>query len=126
MTDNRPRQSSQSHFRDRLIAVDPLPLDSHENVQQELHAMFVRELSTPRRVFFGFIATIAVVMGFVCGFLAITEPELPMVARIALGTGSLFGMAWAYVSAEVFCCAESWTVESTVVVLQPWCGSLQC
>jgi hypothetical protein len=37
----------------------------------------------------------------VCGSLAITESDLPTPARVALGTGVLFGLAWAAVAGRV-------------------------
>ena len=63
--------------------------------------MFVRELSRPRRSIYGFVAFAALVSAGVCGSLALTEPDLPTPARVGLGTGVLFGLAWAAVAAKV-------------------------
>ena len=63
--------------------------------------MFVRELTSPRRVFFGIVATIAACSAVVCGFLTVTEPDLPTMARAGLGVGTLFGIAWAIVAGRI-------------------------
>jgi MFS family permease len=99
MNDDRPEH--RTDFRDRLLAVEPLSPDSAKHLQQELHAMFVRELTTPRRITFSIVADIALVSAAVCAFLALTEPTLPMLPRIGLGTGTLFGLAWATIAARV-------------------------
>ena len=95
MTNNR------NEFADRLIAVEPRSTTSRQQLQQELHAMFVRELTTPRRVFFGFVGVAAVISASVCGLLALTEPNLPTLPRIGLAVGTLFGLAWAAVAARI-------------------------
>ena len=56
--------------------------------------MLTRKLTAPRRVFYCFIAVAASVSTLICGFLALTEPELPPMTRLGLGTGVLFGLAW--------------------------------
>ena len=63
--------------------------------------MFVRELTTARRFFFGMVAVGALVSTVVCGSLAITEPNLPTLARVGLATGTLFGLAWFAVAARI-------------------------
>ena len=63
--------------------------------------MFQRELSTPRRFFFGAVAIGGVISGLVCATLALTEPELQPLPRTALAVGSLFGIAWAVVAARI-------------------------
>ena len=63
--------------------------------------MFVRELSTTRRTFFAINAVVALVSAAVCGALALTEPDLPILARIGLGTGTFFGLAWTVILARV-------------------------
>ena len=88
-------------FRDRLIAVEPLASESKKRLQQELHAMFIRELTAPRRITYGLVAIVALGSAAVCGFLAVTEPDLPMLTRIAFGVGTLFGLAWTVVTAGI-------------------------
>lgn len=95
MTDN------QTKLGERLLAVEPLSSDSRQQLQQELHAMFTRELTTTRRGIFGAVAVVALVSAGVCGSLALTEPVLPLLTRTALGIGTLFGLAWAAVAARV-------------------------
>lgn len=85
----------------RLLAIEPLPPASRQQLEQELSAMFQRELSTPRRFFFGFVAIGGVISGLVCATLALTEPELPPLPRTAVAIGSLFGVAWAVVAARI-------------------------
>ncbi|BBO34485.1 hypothetical protein [Lacipirellula parvula] len=88
-------------FSQRLLAVEPLPPASRQQLEQELSAMFQRELSTPRRLFFGAVAIGGVISGLVCAALALTEPDLPPLPRTALAVGSLFGVAWAVVAARI-------------------------
>jgi predicted membrane channel-forming protein YqfA (hemolysin III family) len=95
MTDNRKQ------FADRLIAVEPHSPTSRQRLQQELHAMFVRELTTPRRVFFAIVGVVALISATVCGSLALTEPSLPTLPRVGLAVGTLFGLAWAAVAARI-------------------------
>ena len=95
MTNNRKQ------FADRLIAVEPHSLTSRQQLQQELHAMFVRELTTPRRVFFAIVGIAALISATVCGSLALTEPNLPTLPRVGLAVGTLFGLAWAAVAARI-------------------------
>lgn len=99
MKDDRTPQTTR--FSDRLAAVEPLAAEPRKHLEEELHAMFVRELTTPRRVFFGIVATIAFVSAVVCGALAATEADLPILARIGLGTGTLFGLTWTVVAARI-------------------------
>jgi uncharacterized membrane protein len=63
--------------------------------------MFVRELTIPRRVVFSIIGVVAFVSAMVCGMLSVTEPELPRLARVALGVGTMFGLAWTTVLARI-------------------------
>ena len=63
--------------------------------------MFIRELSTARRTVFGVVALAALISAGVCGFLALTEPTLPTLARVGLSVGTLFGLAWAVEGARI-------------------------
>ena len=56
--------------------------------------MFIRKLSTPRRLFLGVVSVAALASALVCGSLAATEPELPPIARAGLATGALMGIGW--------------------------------
>jgi MFS family permease len=63
--------------------------------------MFIRELTIPRRITFGIVATVALGSATVCGYLALTEPGLPLLARVGLGTGTLFGLTWTAMAARL-------------------------
>jgi hypothetical protein len=103
MSNNTPKipTNAPTNFGDRLLAVEPLAPHSRQQLQQELHAMFIRELTTPRRFFFGVVAAAALVSATVCASLAITEPTLPPLARGGLAVGTFFGLAWAVVAARI-------------------------
>ena len=63
--------------------------------------MFIRELTTTRRVVFGIVAIVALTTALVCAGLAVTESTLPALPRIGLAVGTLFGLAWASVAARI-------------------------
>jgi hypothetical protein len=85
--------NDRTTFRDRLVAVESLSPKSRETLQQELRNMFIRELRLPGRIIFGAVATFCLATAALCGFLAVTQTDLPPLARIGLGTGTLFGLA---------------------------------
>lgn len=85
----------------RLLAVEQIAPNSRQQLEQELSHMFQRELSQTRRTFFGAVAAGALVSGGVCGALALSEPDLPTLPRIALAVGSLFGLAWTVVAGRI-------------------------
>jgi len=96
-------ESPNTHktFSDRLVSVESLKPNVQEQLEKELHNMFIRELNTPRRMLFGIIATFAAISGLVCASLVLTEQELPIAARVGLGVGSLFGIAWAVIIGRI-------------------------
>jgi MFS family permease len=94
-------KSDRSSFGDRLLAVEPLTIDSRQKLETELRSMFVRELTTTRRTMFAIVAVVALASAGICGWLAATEPTLPIVARIGLATGTLFGLAWTAIGARL-------------------------
>lgn len=63
--------------------------------------MMIRQLSLPSRIFIGIVAVFALGSATVCGFLAVTEHSLPQIARIGLGTGVVFGLAWTAWSVKI-------------------------
>ena len=63
--------------------------------------MFIRELTTTRRVVFGIVAIVALTSALICASLAVTESTLPALPRIGLAVGTLFGFAWAVVAARI-------------------------
>lgn len=97
MADHEPRSAAAStarDFRDRLLAVGAPDPEFQTRLQQEIRQMVTRKLSMPRKLFLGFVGCAALVSSLVCGALAATEPQLPPIARIGLGTGVLFGLGW--------------------------------
>jgi hypothetical protein len=94
-------KNEQSTFRDRLLAAERLSPDTQQKLQQELHAMFTRELTTPNRIVIAIVALVGLATAALCGYLAITRVNLPIVARIGLGTGTLFGLAWTALAVRI-------------------------
>ena len=94
-------RTDSARFSDRLMSVEPLSPALRVQLEQELQTMFMREVSPPRRSIYGVVALVALVSAGVCGSLAITEADLPTPARLGLGTGVLFGLAWATVAARI-------------------------
>lgn len=86
--------NDHTKFRDQLLAVEPMASGVRENLQKEIQNMLTKELSLPRKIVFGVVTITALASSVVCGSLALTEPELPLLARIGLGTGTFFGLAW--------------------------------
>lgn len=88
-------------FGERLLAVEPLTAQSAQHLEKELSTMFVRELSTFRRVVVGFVGVFALLGGIASGTLAFTEAGLPPLARGGLGVGAVFGLAWAVMAVRM-------------------------
>jgi hypothetical protein len=93
--------NDRTTFRDQLLAVEPLSPDYREKLEKELRTMFIRQLNLPGRIFFGVIAIFCVAIAGLCGYLAVMQTELPMVARVGLGIGTLFGLTGAVILARV-------------------------
>jgi hypothetical protein len=81
-------------LREQLLAVEPPSFDLRDRLEQEIQNMFVRKLSTNSRVFISTLIVVDFAAAVLCGSLAATEENLPLVARIGLGTGVLFALAW--------------------------------
>jgi hypothetical protein len=99
MTDEFP--TSSPDFAERLVSADPLPADRKSQLQQELNGMFEKQLTLPRRIAFAVVCVFALVSSALCGYLAVTEPDLPTSGRVALSVGTLFGLAWAAVGIRI-------------------------
>ncbi len=63
--------------------------------------MLTRKLTTLHRVFLCTVAVGSLASAILCGSLAITEAQLPPLARLGLATGVLFGLAWIIVIVSV-------------------------
>lgn len=85
--------NDRTTFRDQLLAAEPISPDFREKLEKELRTMFIRQLKLPGRIFFGVIALVSFAIAGLCGYLALTQTELPVVARVGLGVGTLFGLA---------------------------------
>lgn len=93
MADHKPTHED-SALRDRLLLLGSPSSTFQTQCQKEIRAMMIRKLSAPRRVFLYFVTVAASISALVCGSLALTEPQLPLLARLGLATGVLFGLAW--------------------------------
>jgi hypothetical protein len=93
--------ADNTSFRDQLLAVEPLPPDVRHQLEKEILNMMVRKLPGPARIMVALVAVVALASAGLCAYLAMTEAKLPIVARIGLGTGTLFGLAWAAWSIKV-------------------------
>lgn len=101
MPDHNPTSDHKLPLRDRLLAAGSPSTGIQDQIQREIQSMLTQKLSAPRRVFFCFVAVAATVSALVCGSLAVTEPQLPPLARLGLATGALFGLAWVIVIVSV-------------------------
>jgi hypothetical protein len=81
-------------LREQLLAVEPPSPDLRDRLEQEIQNMFVRKLSTTSRVFISLLIVFDLAAAVLCGSLAVTEQNIPLIARIGLGTGVLFALAW--------------------------------
>ena len=86
--------TERSRFRDQLLAVEPPPADLRDRLQQEIQTMFVRKLSVTSRAFISLIMVADFAAAVLCAWLLFTETTLPTLARVGLGTGVLFALAW--------------------------------
>jgi hypothetical protein len=91
----------QNSFQDRLLAADGRPSAQQTRIQQEIKAMFVQKLSAPFRVVFAVVLLVSLVSAGVFGYLAVTESTLPVLARVGLVVGVLFGLGWCVTAASV-------------------------
>jgi hypothetical protein len=94
--------NDHTSFRDQLLAVEPPAPDVRHRIEQEIHNMLIHKLSLPGRIFIAVVALFCLATAGLCGYLAATAPaKVPLVARVGLGTGVLFGLAWAIWSVKV-------------------------
>jgi hypothetical protein len=81
-------------LREQLLTVEPPSSDLRDRLQLEIQNMFVRKLSTTSRVFLSLIIVFDLGVAVLCGSLAVTEQNLPLIARIGLATGVVFALVW--------------------------------
>jgi hypothetical protein len=86
--------SDKPVFRDQLLAVEPVAPDARDQLLQEIRNMLTLKLTWPHKAFLAVLAVFSLASSAVCAFLAITERDLPTLARVGLATGTLFGLSW--------------------------------
>lgn len=90
-----------STFRDRLLAVEPLPDTVQQRYQQEIQQMLAKELSRPRRALLVVVLLVSVVMAGLFVLLLATEANLPTVAKIGFALGLVFSLGWIVVLGRI-------------------------
>jgi len=94
MPDHNATSDHEPSLRDRLLAVGAPSPSVQDQIQKEIRSMLTRKLTTLHRVFLYVVAVGSLASAILCGSLAITQTQLPPLARIGLATGVLFGVAW--------------------------------
>jgi hypothetical protein len=82
-------------LRDRLCELESYNPLLRERYTQEVQAMLEKKLTSVQK---GLLATVAVASLAITAFLgglALVRHELPVLARVGLGGGAVFGLAWA-------------------------------
>ncbi|MCY2964521.1 MAG: hypothetical protein NT069_12950 [Planctomycetota bacterium] len=83
-------------FRDRLLSAESISsADRRGHIEQEIRQMVTKQLSAPKKLAMGIVLIGSLAGAATSGYLALTEQNLPPLARIGLATGTLFGLAWA-------------------------------
>jgi cation transport ATPase len=90
-----------STFRDRLLAVEPLPVSVQQRYQQEIQQMLTTQLSRPRRAVMIVVLLASVVMVGLFVFLLTTEANLPTVAKVGFALGLVFSLGWIIVLGRI-------------------------
>ena len=93
--------NDKTTFRDQLLAVEPVATDAREKLLQEFRDMLIRKLTGPHKVLIVGVMLFSLAVAGLCAYLAITVGRLPVMARIGLGSGTLFGLAWVALSIAV-------------------------
>jgi len=86
--------TTKQQLRDSLLAIDVPQPQRREQLQREIQTMMIRKLSLPRRAWMTLLVAFQFGAALFIGSLVVTEPTLPWLARIGLGAGSLFAVAW--------------------------------
>ncbi|QDT56321.1 hypothetical protein Pan44_43740 [Caulifigura coniformis] len=86
--------TTKQRLRESLLALDSPEPQRREQLQQEIQTMMIRELSMPRRAWMTALVVAEFGAALFIGSLVVTEPALPWLARIGLGAGTLFAIAW--------------------------------
>jgi hypothetical protein len=81
-------------LREQLLAVEPPSPDLRDRLQLEIQNMFVRKLSRLSRTFLIIMLLVDLAAGILCGSLAFTEQNIPLIARLGLASGVVFSLAW--------------------------------
>ncbi len=86
-------------LRDRLCDLEPQNPLLRERYNKELQDMLEKKLPLPMKVFLGLVSVASVAIAIFLGANALIQDKLPLLARIGLGGGVLFSLAWAGLSA---------------------------
>jgi MFS family permease len=86
--------TSQRDLGARLSELEPVNPNLRGRYEQALQDAFERKLNTPMKVFIGCVGAMSIVIAVFLGSLAVVHRELPALARIGLGGGAVFALAW--------------------------------
>jgi hypothetical protein len=87
-----PREPS---LRDRLCELEPHNPLLRERYLQEMQAMLAKTLSFPGKLFLAAVLVGSLAITVFLGAMALIHVELPVLARLGLAGGAVFGAAWA-------------------------------
>ncbi len=87
-----PRESS---LRDRLCELEPHNPLLRERYLQEMQAMLEKTLTFPGKLFLAAVLVSSLAITVFLAVQALIHVELPALARLGMGGGSLFAAAWA-------------------------------
>src|SRR5262245_49512648 len=86
-------------LRDRLCELEPQNPLLRERYAKELQAMLEKKLSLPMKVFLALVTAASIAIAIFLGTLAFIHAALPVLARVGLAGGGIFGLAWAGLAA---------------------------
>jgi len=91
----------RQRFRDELIAAESVAPDLREQYERAVHEMLHRRLTSAQKVGHVIGAVIAAALATLFGVMAATADELPLLARLTFGLGTVFGLGWAVMMARI-------------------------
>jgi hypothetical protein len=82
-------------LRDQLCELEPQNPLLRERYTQEIQAMLERKLGIYEKLFIAAVMVASLAIAAYLGVLALIQVGLPLLARMGLAGGSVFGLAWA-------------------------------